>query len=286
MTLGTSPTIPLLLILLGAAASLAVAHLAIWLGRRGDRLSFWIALWCGNTLVVVGSHYLQYTASADAGVLLGARISWASALFLAPLMIGITHAVGGNALPRRILVATTVITVLIAACIALTPLGFTGGVTPRIDGLSGWYLAADPGPLQPIALPFVLAVFLYCAGLLWRSGKLGAWERRIILGGFAVYAAAALNDALHAARIIHTARVFDFAFVGVAMGLSYLLVRRYNRVYNHLEEEVAARTAEHAALVRAGHFVLGGLDLDSTLDADRRGGGALRGHAARQAPAG
>jgi len=265
MTLGASLTNPLLLLLMGAVASLAAAHLAIWLGRRSDRLSFWIALWCANTVVVIGSHYFQYVALDGARALLGARISWASALFLAPLMIGITHAVVGERPPRGILRATVVITALIGACISLTPLGFTGGVTPRIDALSGWYLAADPGPLQPVAVPLVLVVFVYCVRVVWRARRLGVWERRVFLGGFLIYAGAALNDALHAARFIQTARVFDFAFVGVAMGLSYFLVRRYNRVYNNLEEEVAARTAEHAALVRAGRFVLGGLDLDDTL---------------------
>src|SRR5258706_11256915 len=135
----------------------------------------------------------------------------------------------------------------------------------RTDRLSGVYLAVALGPLQPLALPYILAAFAYCMRVMARARGLGVWERRLFLGGFVVYAAMAVNDALHAARIIESGRVFDFAFVGFAVGLTYFHARRYNRVQTHLEEEVAARTTELAGLVRAGRIVLGGLHLDATL---------------------
>src|SRR5258706_7653460 len=135
----------------------------------------------------------------------------------------------------------------------------------RTDRLSGVYLAVALGPLQPLAIPYILAAFEYCMRVMARARGLGVWERRLFLGGFVVYAAMAVNDALHAARIIESGRVFDFAFVGFAVGLTYFHARRYNRVQTHLEEEVAARTTELAGLVRAGRIVLGGLDLDATL---------------------
>src|SRR6185436_19534143 len=90
--------------------------------------------------------------------------------------------------------------------------------------------------------------------------------------GFALYAGAGLNDMLHAARIIESVRVFDYAFVAVALGLTYLLAHRHNRLQAHLEDEVAARTSELergqaqlAGLVRASRNLMSGLDLGATL---------------------
>ena len=45
-------------------------------------------------------------------------------------------------------------------------------------------------------------------------------------GGFGVCVALAVNDLLHAAGVIQSVRLFDYAFVGVAVGLHYLVVAR------------------------------------------------------------
>jgi K+-sensing histidine kinase KdpD len=87
----------------------------------------------------------------------------------------------------------------------------------------------------------------------------------VILCGFVVYAAFGLNDVLHVARLIQSIRLFDYAFVAVAVGFTYMLVRRHNRLSTHLEDEVSARTEQLAALERAGRTVMAGLDLDTTL---------------------
>jgi transcriptional regulator with GAF, ATPase, and Fis domain len=89
---------------------------------------------------------------------------------------------------------------------------------------------------------------------------------------FSVYIAGGLNDSLHAARLIQSIRVFDYAFVAVALGLTYLMVRRYTRLSESLEIEVAVQTRDLqirqeqlGALVRAGQVVMAGLDLQTVL---------------------
>jgi hypothetical protein len=55
-----------------------------------------------------------------------------------------------------------------------------------------------------------------------------------------------VNDLLFLAQRIQSIRLFDFAFVAVAVGLSWMLARRYNRLTVHLQQEVDARTAQPA----------------------------------------
>ena len=251
--------------LMGAVACLAIGHLGLWLGRRADHLSLWVGAWCVNTLVFIGSHYVQVTTEDGARAVLAGRWAWSSALVMIPLLIGVTHALVGERPSRRALLVASLLSAVLIAGVWIGEAMIANRWYVRTDRLSGVYLAVAPGPLQPLALPYILAAFAYCMRVMARARSLGVWERRLFLGGMVVYAAMAVNDALHAARIIESGRVFDFAFVGFAVGLTYFHARRYNRVQSHLEEEVAARTTELAGLVRAGRIVLGGLDLDATL---------------------
>jgi len=93
-----------------------------------------------------------------------------------------------------------------------------------------------------------------------------------VQAGFVVYIALAINDILYGARVIRSERLFDLAFVAVAAGFTYIAVRRYGHVHDHLEEEVVTRTRELETrtlwldgLVRAGQGLMAGLDLPSTL---------------------
>ncbi len=88
-----------------------------------------------------------------------------------------------------------------------------------------------------------------------------------------MYIVAGLNDALHVAQYIQSIRVFDYTFVAVAFGLTYLVVRRYTRLSARLETEVVAQTRDlrvrHEqldALVRSGQAVMAGLDLPAILE--------------------
>jgi GAF domain-containing protein len=82
-----------------------------------------------------------------------------------------------------------------------------------------------------------------------------------------------IHDILHATRLIQSVQIFHWGFVAVALGLNYLLVRRFTRLAQNLESEVATRTRELesrgdqlAALVQSGHSLMGGLPLQAILE--------------------
>ena len=154
----------------------------------------------------------------------------------------------------------------------LTNLVVTDQIYERTDRLGGQYWTAIPGPLMPYLAPCIFATVIYCFTTVWRAKQLDRGERRAFLVSFSVYIGAGLNDSLHAAQYIQSVRLFDYAFVAVAFGLTYLVVRRYTRLADGLETEVAAQTLslqtrqEHlSALVRAGQAVMAGLDLTQIL---------------------
>jgi len=108
-----------------------------------------------------------------------------------------------------------------------------------------------------------------------RGDRLHLWaepgERRIYLASLSIYITLGFNDALHAARWIESVRVFDYAYVAVALRLTYVLVRRYTRLSCALELEVAARTSELqgrqdqlSALIETGRGLTERLDLTTT----------------------
>src|SRR5206468_223482 len=69
-------------------------------------------------------------------------------------------------------------------------------------------------------------------------------ERRAIVAGLSFYLVCGLNDILLLSGWIGTPTVFEYAFCAVAVGLTYLMVRRINRQQNQLESLVATRTAD------------------------------------------
>jgi GAF domain-containing protein len=159
-------------------------------------------------------------------------------------MIGLVHTLAGNPAPRRVLAWTGAATMILVGAVWGTGLIATGDTYIRSDRLWGSYLAVAPGRYQWLMVPYILGVFVYGLSVVWRARGLGRWERPLFLAAFALYTALGVHDVLHAAQVIQTARIFDFAFVGVAVGLTYYQVRRHNEMFGHLEEEVGARTAE------------------------------------------
>ncbi|HEX9747151.1 MAG TPA: GAF domain-containing protein [Methylomirabilota bacterium] len=255
-TFNPSAATPLLL-LMGVVASVGVHQLFLWVGRRRETLHPWVVTWCATSLVVLAGHYLQAVAATPAGAGLGARLAWISSLSLITVMVGLSHALADRALPRPLLAG------LGGANLALLALAGLG------EGVG----ALEPGPLMPALVPFLLAVFAYCAVTVWRSRALAIGERRAVLGGFVVYLVFAINDVLHAARVIQSVRLFAYAFVAVAAGLHYFLVARFNRVSADLEGAVADQTRALetrqealAALLRAERAVMTEVDLKSMLE--------------------
>ena len=271
MSFHPSGTTPLLL-LMGVVASVAVHQVFLWFGRRREPLHPWVVTWCATSLVVLASHYVQLVAETPGGAGLGARLAWISSLSLITVMVGLSHALARRPLPRPLLAGLAGANL---ALLAATEIG--GGVVKssvylRTDWLGARYWALEPGPFMSGLVPCLLAVFVYCVVTVWRSRTLAIGERRAVLAGFAIYLVFAINDVLHAARIIQSVRLFDYAFVAVAVGLHYLLVARFNRVSADLEGAVADQTRELqlrqealAALLRAERAVMTETDLKSML---------------------
>lgn len=242
-----SPFVDGLLVLTGAVACLAIGHLALWVGRRADRLSFWVAAWCTLTFTYINGHFVQAAAITPTQALVGARVCWTSAFLLVPVVIGLAHALVDRPAPPRGLWVTGLVGAGLVALLWLTDTIVEPQTYLRRDWVWGTHLAVMPGPLQRLMLPYSLGMFVYGVVLIWRARNLVKWERRLFLAAFAFYFAVSINDVLHASRVIDSGRLFDFGFAGIAAGLTYFQIRRHNDLFGRLEEQVAARTSELTA---------------------------------------
>ena len=263
---------PVTFLMLGAVSAGALYNLWIWFHRRNDTLHLWTAGWCAITGAYLVSHHVQVSSEAPARVVLSARLTWVCALLIIIVVVGLTQTLVRGQCSRRSIVFLGGLNAVLGLVTMLTSLIVTDQIYQRTDRLGGQDWAPVPGPLMVLVAPYIFAVFVYCFTIVWRAKQLNRGERLTFLVSFSVYIAAGLNDALHAARHIQSVRVFDYAFVVVAFGLSYFVVRRYTRLSESLETEVAAQTRDLrtrqeqlGALVRAGQVVMAGLDLQDIL---------------------
>jgi GAF domain-containing protein len=262
----------LLLMMMGALAAGTVLNLWIWLRHWRKFLHLWTAGWCGISGFYLVSHYIQLTSTAPQGVVLGSRLTWISALMLAPVMVGLTYALLGRRCSWRALAYLGGLSVALASMLAFTDLIVAKGVYLRGDLIGGYYWASAPGPLVFVPIPYLFGISIYSVMLIWRARQLEPTERRVILVSFGIYILLAVNDAMHAIRLIQSVRLFDFAFVPVAGVLTYLEIRRYTSLSDSLEVEVAARTSELrgrqdqlGALIESGRSLTERLDLATTI---------------------
>ena len=272
MTGPTSPAVHFLPVLMGVAGYLALHHLWIWLGRRSEPVYLWVAAWSTTSLLYLASHYIQVAYNRPEPAVLGGRLAWTSAIGLIFVMIGLSHALAGVRPSRPFMGTVAAGCAGLLLVLWLTEVFVTGRAYARTDLLGYGSLAPVPGPFMPMLAPLVLLVFVYAWQTLGR-GQMDPRERRVIQVAFIVYGLFALNDVLHAARVIQSIRVFDYAFVAVGMGLTYMLVGRYTRLYDHLEEEVVARTTAltdqqraTAALATLTQSLTATLSLEEVLD--------------------
>ncbi len=132
----------------------------------------------------------------------------------------------------------------------------------RVAWLGVTYADAHPTPLGELCYASLLATF--SVPLLhyireWRAGVPGAATHAI---GLAVFGAAALNDSLAAANVVHTAYFIDVGFLAVVVAVGGATVRRFvgsarslEQLSHRLERDVEARTRDlvvtQAELMRA-----------------------------------
>jgi hypothetical protein len=171
------------------------------------------------------------------------------------------------------LITLGVATPVLLALIWLTHLVVSDQPYLRTDLVGHEYLALRPGAMTWVLALVALASYPYALHILWRSPTLRPGERLMLMAGLAVYLLLGVNDILHAARIITSVRVFDFAFFAVAFGLALIGIQRYNRLNSRLEAEVVERTddlrarqAELTALSGIQQTMVSTLNLSAVLD--------------------
>ncbi len=242
MSPGSLPAV--LLVLMGVAGMVMIAHLTLWFDRRSEELHLWVAGWCANSVLFLLGRYVQITTVDPARVILGSRIAMSAAVLLMLLTVGLARALANRPCSRRFTVAITTGTAALLVMHFTWPVFLRNEIYLRADLFGERYLALRPGPWLVAFGPLIFGVFLYAFVIILRAQDLERSERRAILVGFSVYAALALNDLLHTAQLIQTVRLFDWAFVPVGLGLNHLVVKRFNRLHAHLEAAVGARTRE------------------------------------------
>ena len=271
-TLDPSATIPLLL-LAGVVASVGVHQIRLRLGPRRNALHLWAAAWSALTLLVLAGHYLETVAETAEWAELGARLACMSLLLLIAVIIGLSHALAGRSLPRGLMAGIIGADLALAAFVWLGDAFVKADLYLRTDRLGGAYWAQESSPLMSALVPCLFAVAGYCAITVWRARALPGRERGAVLAGFGVCVLLAINDLLHAAQLIESVRLFDYAFVGAALGLHYLVVVRLDRRSAGLEgamtdqtRELEARQEALSALLRAERAVMTETDLKSMLE--------------------
>jgi hypothetical protein len=197
----------LLLMMMGALAAGTVLNLWIWLHHWRKFLHLWTAGWCGISGFYLVSHYIQLTSTAPQGVVLGSRLTWISALMLAPVMVGLTYALLGRRCSWRALAYLGGLSVALTSMLAFTDLIVAKGVYLRSDLIGGHYWASVPGPLVFVPIPYLFGISIYSVMLIWRARQLEPTERRVILVSFGIYILLAVNDAMHATRLIQSMRL-------------------------------------------------------------------------------
>lgn len=257
-----------LFLMLGAVSAGALYNLWVGLHRRHDTLHLWAAGWCAVTGLYLVSRYVQLSSVDPERVVLGSRLTWVCALLLILVLVGLTQTLVRGRCSRRSIVFLGGLNAALVLVTMLTNLISTDQIYQRTDMLGGQDWAPVPGPLRVLLAPYIVAVFIYCFTIVWKAKQLDRGERRAFLVGFSVYLADGFNDSLHAAGLMQSIRLLDYAFVAVALGLAYLMVKRYTRLSDSLETEVAnlwTRQEQLGALVRAGQVVMAGLDLRDVL---------------------
>jgi PAS domain S-box-containing protein len=241
--------------ILGIVAYLAVVHFSVWLGRRADRLHLWVCAWLACSVAFVAARYFQRT-SAGPDVVALVKAQFTAAILLAFLSLGMTEALVGRARSRRFYGSALLGVAGLAALNWATELFVVPETVLRTDALGAQFYGVRAGPLVPLVGAAFLGIFLYAVFRVRNAGVLDARERRLLKVGFLAALLLALSDMLFMAGV-PTVQLLHFGLVGVGLSLSWVLVRRYNRLVAGLEEHVAERTRDLEAAKQGLERALG-----------------------------
>ncbi|MBN7796121.1 sensor domain-containing diguanylate cyclase [Parahaliea mediterranea] len=151
----------------------------------------------------------------------------------------------------RWLRAYQVISVLLAVVLVLAP-----GLDLNVSTLHAWELWALLAPL----------------GVLWllvRKLRAGHEEARTLVVGAGLFIATCVHDALIDLIRLDSPRILPWGFLAIAVTMAISLGNRFTRMLNHLEEEVAERTAR---LTEANHRLFEAARIDPLTGVNNRRG--------------
>ncbi|MBV9896378.1 MAG: GGDEF domain-containing protein [Chloroflexi bacterium] len=218
------------------AAYLGVQHFWLWLGRRQEKLDLLMAVFAFDACVFAAGH--------------AALEGWTDDLHLEVIL-------------GRILIVSAVLVfslfVVASSIIARTRWSRTGRAGFAAAHTAGVFLTigtplwiTDDGYFTPLVLVWLLYLvwaFAFSLARLRRARTLSRTERWGLLAGLVVYAITGEFEVLQF-YIRIPVEVFPYAFVGLAIAFDHLTIRRHNRLFSALKQEVAERTADlqHANL--------------------------------------
>lgn len=250
----------ILLITSGLSAYLAIYNGVIWLMRRSQRVSLWLALWSGLTFLYQLFRYRQERFPLDepGSLYLVDWVCFGLAAALIPvIMLAVRELARSEDYPHLPRVAA----LGLAAVLALhagTQLFITEGVSYYRDFSGQLASYSTVGPLYvPVLLAGSLSAVVLLVRILRRSPEFSPSERRLWIGAVLLNQAMGGNDLLLFSGLMEKMLpwlpkqpVFEFGVVGLAVALSLRLARRAEATQAQLEDLVERRTRELEAALR------------------------------------
>jgi PAS domain S-box-containing protein len=231
---------------MGVTASLALLH--VWHWRPGSRAEphLRVAAWCGASLLFLAARHVQLHTADPAVAVASARVQAAAAVLLLVTIAVFARDLGGRPWSARGRHAFLGLHVLVAALCVATPLFIPGATRLRTDWFGRTHIMV-PGSWAMLALaPYALFTFAVVARHVLRAPSLEDGERRVLLASLGLYCGMGVLSVLSATRVVPFPVVMDFGPLVVAVGLSYMMVRRHHRLRSRLEVMLDARTREVA----------------------------------------
>lgn len=239
----THPMTQLLVGLHWITTWLLIHHLALWFGRRDQKLNLWVAAWCAVAAAHQGARTLHYgTVDPDTAVL-AVRIGAAAVAASGIVGIGAVRALVGKPRWTRVDFGLGAVSVLLFVLVLSTPLFFSQVQGLRVDPVGRELLWVAQSPAGLIWVPWGLACLGRVLLLLRRATHLPQVERGMIAAALVVYVAGGLVDSLVGLGL-ESILMFEFSFAAIAVGFDVLTVRRFNGLQQGLEDRVAERTVE------------------------------------------
>jgi PAS domain S-box-containing protein len=236
------------LLMIGVVGYLALHEWWLWRTRRSDPVFLWAAGWSAAATVFLAGRFLQRAADTAGAAETATKLQYACAFAIGAVSIAALAAIveGGR---RRAVRAIAGVSAALAAVTLATDLMVGTATYVRTDALGSQYLAARSGPLAPLVLVYAAALGAYGVVLFRRSRARDERRRRFVIAAIGGFALLGAHDALLAMGAIRSIQLLEFAFVGVSLGISWLVIQRVEDLHRDLERsEARFQRLSHATL--------------------------------------